>query len=50
MADNAAATLTVDKSRNTDDERYSKLTIGVCPDQWGCGSRGTRCRCRGGRR
>ena len=22
------------KARNTDD-RYSKLTIGVCPDQWG---------------
>ena len=22
------------KARNTD-ERYSKLTIGVCPDQWG---------------
>ena len=24
-----------DKSRNTTDERYAKLTIGVCPDQWG---------------
>ncbi len=24
-----------DKSRNTSVERYSKLTIGVCPDQWG---------------
>ena len=25
----------VDRSRNTQDERYAKLTIGVCPDQWG---------------
>ncbi|MCA0336939.1 MAG: sugar phosphate isomerase/epimerase [Actinobacteria bacterium] len=24
-----------DRSRNTANERYSKLTIGVCPDQWG---------------
>jgi inosose dehydratase len=24
-----------DKSRNTLDPRFSKLTIGVCPDQWG---------------
>ena len=26
--------MAVDKSRNTD-PRYSKLTVGVCPDQWG---------------
>lgn len=25
----------VDKSRNTTNERYAKLTVGVCPDQWG---------------
>ena len=24
----------IDKSRNPD-PRYNKLTIGVCPDQWG---------------
>ena len=24
-----------DKSVNTANPRYSKLTIGVCPDQWG---------------
>ena len=23
------------KAVNTNDPRYSKLTIGVCPDQWG---------------
>ncbi|MDO4717722.1 MAG: 2-keto-myo-inositol dehydratase, partial [Propionibacteriaceae bacterium] len=23
------------RARNTADERFSKLTIGVCPDQWG---------------
>lgn len=32
MAENPSRT---DKSRNTSDPRYSRLTIGVCPDQWG---------------
>jgi len=35
------------KARNTD-PRYSKLTIGVCPDQWGgVGSLRTTCRSTG---